>query len=128
MPSVKPADFRIFGKIFDKFKWSLSIFVGKHPANMCPEKSEDGGMNVVFFIRSLMVVAVMSGPPKRSALKSARASKCHNELYRSPHRISTMGKVAVVPAGDKKSSCYIQNKTNNKIGNSDAGPQKSKWG
>ena len=62
-----------------------------------------------------MVVAVVRCPPQWALLDGRGATHSHQELHHTPHLVTAVGEVAVVPRGDEEHAREVQTRAENQV-------------
>src|SRR5205823_4297755 len=111
MVPVQPAQLRVTAPVMNDRPVSLLVVLGENPADMRPPKTvSPWRVRILGGVRMAMVLAVVSGPPKRSLLHSAASQTGQHKLKPSARLIGAMREVAVV------AGCYSEHAREVKAG------------
>jgi len=107
--AVQENQFWIFREILDPGVVGREIAAARHPANVRPPETVDGGrMNILLMIRMLVMVPVSRCPPERSALDGSIPPHREDKLHEPRSAKGAMGKIPVVEAGNRKHASHVE--------------------
>ena len=98
---IEPDQFRELIQILDDIRVIFLVLLGKDPSNVRPvEAFQLGRVEVLVGVGMLVVVAVMSGPPKSPLLRRRAAEESEAKLEEPARLVAAVGEIAVKSAGD----------------------------
>ena len=102
MPSIQPYQFGIAAEIFDKIGSCFIPLLVEDPALVGVVETSPGAMGIIWCVGVAMVEAMGAGPPQRTFLYGRRTQEREDELKYASGFVASVGKIAMVPAGDRK--------------------------
>ena len=95
----------------------------EEPAHVAAQEARARRMRIVLGVGVAMVVAVVRGPPERSALHAARADHAEHELHDARRAERAVREVAVVERGDREHAQRVQRERRPERDRRDAGEE-----
>ncbi|KAG1441034.1 hypothetical protein G6F57_018834 [Rhizopus arrhizus] len=115
--AIQPTQFREARQVGDARKVRGEGFAGQEPAHVAPPEAMAGGrMQILFIVGVAVMVAMVRGPPQRSALHAGGPDDSEYELHRSRRLEGAMRKIAVVERGDREHAHGIERRRNDHCG------------
>ncbi|KAG1542680.1 hypothetical protein G6F50_014074 [Rhizopus delemar] len=115
--AVQPAQFGVAAQVGNAPHVGGEGARGQEPAHVAPPEAMAGGrMQILFIVGVAVMVAMVRGPPQRSALHAGGPDDSEYELHRSRRLEGAMRKIAVVERGDREHAHGIERRRNDHCG------------